>query len=431
MGTITAKLYDLQSNLLADISPIALEKSLKRLHAGPRTFTIESIAGHPLLKTVPMGGDGYPNLWSGNRKLVVWEAGITDPIFHGRVFNAERVGTGGRNVPITITAFSSDMGLGFEADERAGRPVRDHTGNFINPTFVSSVDGGAAISGPDLIKQALTYSQGPDPESGAHPGEGPLEIDLVSGTFDLAVPPAVDLSCVDSMDWPVLCGDFVQQLVQTGVCDYNLRPLAPGTGKNLAGVLDPFVMEELSARSRIGTDRSATVHFDYDTGARNASGIRHLQDFSKICNKLYDYLGPRKTKTRWAGNITPGSPGTTVDPTASRVLYGSQFMWIRIYDSVGTENSSRPLYLALWNAEQGFRVFPRDLLYITPSKGDKALYDALKDYDAGDDVAVNAGGSLGLDLTATQRLYGFTKTWSRENVSQVSELLTSAENTYG
>jgi hypothetical protein len=425
MGAITAKLYDLDSNMLADISEISLEKSMSRILNGTRAFTINSFANHSLFTTV--ADDGYRNLRKGNRKLVVWEDGITAPIFHGRVFGVERKGTGGTKTPVAITAYDQWMELGYDSENRAGRVVRDDTGNFINPTFAGTGTGGAGvISGPDLVKQILTNSQGTDAESGAQPGEGPLPIDL-TGTFDVDVPPALDLSPVDSMDWPVLVGDFFQMLVQTGVVDIDMAPLEPGTGINLAAAADNLIMVALTALTRFGSDKSATVHFDYGTGSKNAKAFRHLEDFSTICNKLYDYLGPRIDQTHWKGNITPGSPGTTINPAASRLLYGGQFFSLREFDSIGGENSSRPLYLASWNGEQGYRVEPRDLLYITPAAGDKALFDALSDFDVGDDVGINLGGAAGIDLADSQRVYGFTKTWSRQNVASVSELLTSAE----
>src|SRR5581483_9830840 len=144
---VTCKIYDLATSQLADISPIALEKSMTRLHNGPRGFTIKAPAGHSLLTTV--AGDGYRNLRKGNRKLLVWEDG--NIVFHGRVFVVERNGDGTKNTA-TITAWDPWMELGFDSESRAGRPVRDSTGNFINPTFTSSVGGQTEISGPDLIK---------------------------------------------------------------------------------------------------------------------------------------------------------------------------------------------------------------------------------------------------------------------------------------
>jgi hypothetical protein len=420
--SITAKIYDLAANELADISSIALEKTMKRRLSQQRVFTIQAPSGSPLLKGI--AGDGYRIGRRGNRQLIVWEDGGPGdpPIFRGRITNIERNGGPEMTMATIVAQTPLATELGYDGSDQAGRPVRDATGNFIDPTFTGTGSGGAGvISGPDLIKQVLTNSKGTDPESGAHPGEGPLAIDLTTGTFDLDIPPAIDLSVIDVMDWPVLIGDFIQQLVATGVVDVDERPVDPSEG------LDPFIMVALSAVSALGSDKTATVHFDYFTGDRNAIACRHVEDFSTINNKLYDYLGPRLNKEHWRGNITPGSPGTTVDPSASRALYGSEFMSIRVIDSLGSEDSSRPLYIALWNAEQGFRVEPRDMLYITPNPKGKSLFDAPTDFDVGDLITVNVGDDFGLALAATQRVYGYDKTWSREDVATLSALITSAD----
>lgn len=452
MGAVTVQIWDLGATdtALADISDIALEKTLTKALNEPSSFVVECPAGHELLTTV--AGDGYPNLRRGNRKLVVWEDGITDPVFHGRIWLVERDGDGTENL-VTITAYDALFELGYDSDDHAGRPVRGsatqpdpgdfgtdsdpYNGNFIQPLFASQVADQDGISGPDLIQQVLTNSQQTGNEGDETPGEGPLPIDVVSGDFDVDVPPAVDLSCVDSMDWPVLIGDFIAQLVETNVVDVLMRPITPGTGTDIHGNTDPYIMVELSAKSSLGTDLSDTVHFDYFTGSLNAKACRHVEDFSTINNKLYIYLGPRGSATEWAGNITPGDPDVTVDPTDSRALYGGpgdtvdgthgQFMTVEVQDSVGTEDSSRPLYIALWNGEQGDREEPRDLLYITPADGPLGLFDALVDYDVGDLIAINVGAALGVVLADVQRVHGFTKTWTREDVSQVSELLTSAD----
>lgn len=423
--SVTIEIRDLQSNLLADISTIALERSMTVLFDQASSFQVSALANHSEFTDIAV--DTYPNLRRGNRKLLVWEDG--EIIFHGRIFTVERNGDT-NTARVTITAFNPYMELGFDSEDRAGRVVRgsttaggDYDGNFIQPKFVSQVDGGAAISGPDLIWQVLVNSTNTGAESDPSPGEGPLPIDLSTGTWDFNVPPAVDLSCVDTMDWPVLIGDFISQLVQTGVCDIHMRPVDPAEG------LDPYAMVAMSAVSTYGTDRSATVHFDYLTGSLNAKACRLVEDFATINNKLYDYLGPREDQSHWKANITPGSPGTTVDPSASRALYGT-FQSIRIFDSIGTESSSRPLYKALWNGEQGYRVEPRDLLWITPQDGSGMLYTPPQDFDAGDIVSINVGAKFGTPaLAVEQRVYGYTKTWTREDVAQVSQLLTSADVT--
>jgi hypothetical protein len=418
---VTCKLYDLATTQLADISSIALEKTLTRRLNAARGFTIQAPAGHSLLTSV--AGDGYRNLRKGNRKLLVWEDG--NIIFHGRVFGVERTGDGTKNT-VAITAWDPWMELGFDPD-RAGRPVRDSTGNFINPSFSSSVGGQTGISGPDLIKQVLTNSQVSGAESPGPGGEGPLPIDLTTGSFDLLVPPAVDLNPVLKMDWPVMIGDFINELVASHVVDVNLRPIDPSEG------LNNYKMAALSAVSSFGTDRSATVHFDYFTGSKNAIACRHVEDFLTINNKLYDYLGPRIDQNRWLSNITPGSPGTTIDPSASRALYGGpgankgQFMSIRVFDSTGSGSGSRPLYIALWNAEQRLRVEPRDLLYVTPAPDAEAIYEPPHDFDVGDLITINTGADFGITLAQTQRVYGYDRSWNREGVATVSQLLTSAD----
>lgn len=432
-SSVVVKIYDLASNELADISSIALEKSLvRKLNAG-RTFTVQAPAAHTLLTTI--AGDGYPNLRRGNRKIIAWEASApTQPIFHGRIWTVERVGDGTENL-VTITAQDPWAELGYDSNDQAGRIVRGSTtqptagdpygeydGNFISPLFASSVSSQDGISGPDLILQVLTNSLNTGDESDPTPGEGPLPIDL-GGTFDLDVPDAVDLSVIGKMTWPVAVGDFIQQLVETGVCDVDMRPVDPTES------LAPYAMVQLSAVSAFGTDRSGTVHFDYWTGSFNASAARHVEDFSTINNKLYDYLGPPETGgTRFPlGNITPGSPGTAVDPSDSRSLYGGQFMSIRITDWVGSPSDARPFAIALWNAEQSTRVEPRGLLYITPAPDIAGLFSAPADFDVGDIIAVNVGAALGIALADTQRVYGYTKTWDRQGVARLSELLTSAD----
>ena len=440
---ITAKIYDLGTTVLADISGISLTKSMTRQLNGVRSFTFSAPANSSLLTDV--AGDGFPNLYDGgNRKLVVWEDGdpdTDDPIFHGRIFTVERSGDE-NSVLVNVTAYDPWMELGYEGDNRAGRVVRDDTAttfgdpSFLTPLFspTPSQDG---ISGPDLIKQILTYSQG-DPSTNPVQGEGPLPIDLVSGSWDLDVPPAIDVNPVDSADWPVLVGDFITQLIATDAVDLDFRPIRPGTGLNLDSDTDDYIMVEASSVSKMGTDRSATVHFDYLTGSFNAMAAREECDFSLHCDRLWYELGPRLDKQHWRGDITPHSAIpvsegllTLMDDSATKyggpnTLKGYNAS-VRISDSLGTENSARPLYQALYAAEVRLRVEPRRLLYVTPCVDEKALFEPPQDYDVYDVIQIKTGADFGVELDEKQRVYGYTKTWSAEGVASVSELLTSAD----
>ena len=445
---VTIKIYDLGTTELADISSISLTRSMTRQLNGARSFQLSAPASDGLLTAV--AGDGFPNLYDGgNRKLVVWEGPADgtppdpttdDPIFHGRIYMVER--TGDENaVLVNVTAYDPWMELGYEGDNRAGRVVRDASRTTVgDPSFLTPIwNGGGAISGPDLIQQILTYSQS-DPTTNPIQGEGPLPIDVISGTWDIDVPPAIDVSPVDSLDWPVLVGDMINQLIATDAVDFDLRPLRPGTGKNLAGDDDPYIMVEASSQSKMGTDRSGTVHFDYLTGSHNAKAARQECDFSTHCDRLWYELGPRLDKQHWRGDLTPHSPSTAdvlAAADASAAKYGGPdaapgySAWIRIFDSLGTENSSRPLYLELYKAEVLWRVEPRRLLYITPNPDAKALFEPPQDYDVYDLIQIKTGAGFGVELDEVQRVHGYTKTWTSEGVAEVSELLTSADVSAG
>lgn len=415
---LIVKLYDLQSNELADISNICLGKQCSVRKNLPRGLTLEAPAAAAEF-TGDDAGDGLPNLCVGARKLIAWEEDRDDtPIFHGRIFGARRVGNGRTN-RVTIRAYDPLLEFGTESGA-AGRLVRDDTGNFIHPSF------GDTVTGADLLYQALANSQvGPAAENPGPGGEGPLPIDIGDGTrFDSSA----NLSTDNFMSWPLYLGDLVAKLVATGLLDVDLRPVDPTEG------LDPYAMVAVSAADSIGSDRSGTVHFDYWTGSHNAKEAIYDEDFATICNKLYDYLGPPSlvrqpvagVTTRWPDNITPGTAGTAIDPSDSRALYGI-FMAVRFFDQFAPTHTD-PFNLALWNAEMGYRIAPRELIYITPRPGTKALYRPFgRDFDAGDIVGVNIGAALGVSLATDQRVLGYDVTWSRNNVARMSQLITSAD----
>lgn len=414
--TLVFKLANLDTSETADISSVCLTRKMNRRLNLTRGATIEVPANHALITDV-FGSDGGQVARESDRKLIVTRDGET--IHHARVFLDERVGDG-RKERQTLTSFDPLMELGYDADDRGGRVVRDSTGNFVDPTFTGTGSGGPdVISGPDLIQQVLTNSMNGDPLV----GEGAFPIDL-GGSFDIDVPPAIDLSVIDTMDWPILAGDFLVQLLATDTFDIDLRPLAIGE------LADGYKMVQLSALNRVGSDKSGTVHFDYRTGSKNAGRVRYISDFATILNKLLDYLGPRLDKRHWVSNIAPDSPGVTPDVAPSRARFGGpdggQIIQIRVKDSIGSESSSRPLYLAEYNAELGLRLLPRKLLYITPNMNAKAAFEPFTDYDVGDEVEINVA-RLGLSIAATQKIHGFDVEWDRNGVERVSEFLTTAE----
>lgn len=432
---LSIKIYDLATTELADITDVALDPVLTGDLSQARTLRFRCPANDSRLTDV--AGDSIPNLNEMDRKILFWENGLI--LFHGRIDTLEWDGDENSQF-VTVTALMPlATELGYEGNDRAGRIVRGSTtqptagdpygeydGNFINPKFASSVADQDGISGPDLILQVLTNSQNTGAEIDPSPGEGPLPMSL-AGDFDLAVPDAIDLSPSQTMDWPQMIGDFIQQLAATGVCDVFERPVDPTEG------LGPFVMSEVNAKSAWGTDKSDTVHFDYWTGDHNAKAAKVVANGGTLNNKLYHYLGPAQPGgTRWKSNITPTGAPFTAAITASRNRYGGpgddkgQFMQIRAFDSTGTESDSRPLYKADWTAEQKARLVPRRTLFVTPHTAQAGLFTAPQDFDVGDVIGINIA-NLGPAVAATQRVYGWTKQWDRQGFASLAQLRTSAD----
>lgn len=420
---LIAKLYDLESNELADISTgVMLERRCSVRENLPRGFTFTAPSNLEALTAIE-ADDDLPNLVEGARKLIVWEEDRDDtPIFHGRCFDCEWNGNGrpGSNL-VTARFFDPMYELGSEGEDRAGRPIRDVTGNFIQPTF------GDPKTGAELIYEWLVNSQQEGTESDPTPGEGPLPIYIDESNFSSTVNLAMD----NFMSWPLLIGDGIKLLIATGVIDYFARPVDPS--ESLTPALDPYHMVDLSVgdTGSLSADVSGTVHFDYWTGSRNAREARLIGDFRTVCNKLYDYFGPPlRPPLVWGANLTPGSPGVDgLDAAiaASRALYGGQFMMIRFFDQL-VRSATDPNNIALWIGEAGYRVAPRRLLFITPRSGSKALFRPFgRDFEAGDVVAINTGADFGVAMAADQRVLGYDATWTRNNVMRVSQLVTSAD----
>ena len=220
-------------------------------------------------------------------------------------------------------------------------------------------------------------------------------------------------------------------------------PIRPGTGRNLAGDLDNYIMVEASAKSKLGRDLTTgdtPVHFDYGTGSLDAKEAREVTDFSTHCAHLWTEAQGRAARSPgggWRGDITPNGAANAdliPDYDASAAKYGGPGSppgydsWIDVFDSLGDETSSRPLYEALYRFEIKKRLEPRKLLYVTPCDGDKSIFTAPRDFDAFDLVQIKA--EIGKSIDEGQRVYGYTKTWTRENVASIGQLLTSADVTW-
>ena len=362
------------------------------------------------------GGDGYPLFEKLRRCLKVrrtrTDGFTTDIIFNGILCFVSITADQDDDYMIECTWFDPMVWWQY-------RYVRSTTGSLVNPTWASP------ISGAEILLDALTNSV----SNGGDPGdmEGSLGLDLADGTFDTAGQP--DLAMTLS-NWPATISELASILLSTGAIDIKIDPVDD------AGGYDPDIMGVLSILNPRGSDLSGSVSFQYATGAYNAKAARYTGDGFTVANKLWYYLGPKRTASRWAGNFTPPADsgafatyglddGTLEAARDQSVTDLGTWMRIEVFDDNGNENLLRPLYAKRWQTETLLRLYGRDLLHITPSI-DPGFYP-FEDYNLGDLIAVETGSSFSRAISGTQRVYGFDVGPDNNGVERVSELLTSAD----
>lgn len=301
------------------------------------------------------------------------------------------------------------------------RPARDADGDFSKPSFITDF-----VTGPQIMQQILTntVSAGAGPPTDA---EGAMPIAMGSfaaGGANLSGAPA---------DWPMTIAEIMSLLCETGELDVILTPI--DAGGNMARV-DCY-------NGNYGTDRSASVKFEYATGANNVRLIRRTVDATKLINKLWYYLGPKLDDQHWQGNITgdgypdgaggtlalPNPPGGDVTPVTGALgtlIAASRTAWlvrmeIRVYDAFGNEAAGAPLYARTWQNESTLRAQPKTLVHVTPERG------VLPAFDIGDLVTVSAGAVFRGGFTGVQRVYERTYSWDEDGVRSIAEIQTSAD----
>lgn len=389
----------LANTALADITSIAYDTAFtKRLNL-PLTASFRVPCVHPLLSGD--AGDGGPKLKSGNRALKIREDGTCRANL--LVKRVERIG--GRNSAWARVDCVDPRLLWLR------RWARDAGGSIVQGN--GTIGFPSPVSGPDIIKQLLDNSVAWDDS---------IFLDTFYGEWDTAVPPAVDLGFV-LKNWPIGLNTLIALLIQTGVVDVDIAPVDSTDG------FPDDIMGVISAKSMIGSDVSGSVHFDYATGDFNASNARHTDDMSELANRIWYYLGPRRTPTRWQGNINSND-------VLSQSIYGTwHSISIYEFDAETIPDATRAMFTQLQNTEMLLRKKPRELLHITPNYGQGSAAGGapppapFTDYDVGDIVTQNVGDALGLGdfLTAQQRIYEFTGRISKEGALTVDELVTSAD----
>ena len=375
--------------------------------------------------------DGRPTLCAGFRTLTVSfpETGL---FFHGIIWTIEEDGDEDM-VYSQVTAYDPMILWRY-------RPARDdvdsysgHAGNFSDPSFIQRNKFGGLI-----MQEILTASESPDrvdPFEGPSLAEGPLFLDLASSTYEAG---GADLSGAPT-NWPMTIAEIASLLTNTGELDIIIEPLLEITdGNGNLGVVHTYTGD-------YGTDRSGTVHFDYGTGDFNARLYRRSEDMSTVNNKIYYFLGPRLDQQHWRSNITRDHPGFSdiasfpeLDTliTVSRAFLGVM-MQIGIYDnfgdgSGGSESSAYPLFLRQWMVESLLRLWPRQMVYITPVRSPAELPGGgdvftVGDFDIGDLITVNIGNKARVTESGAQRVYSYTVEVDDDGVAALGEFETSPD----
>jgi hypothetical protein len=406
--------------LLADIASYAFDKKIHRRLGRPAGVSFRIASDHDIVWTP--AGDGHPYLCTGYRKLKVT---LDDPGLYAHCIVWSLEDEGEEDISYTrVTCWDPSMLW-------PARPARDPDGDFTDPLFFQENTTAPAIM--EAILDA-TENAGIGPPDDA---EGPTFLDIASGPYAGG---GVDCRGAPA-NFPMSIADVRNLLQNAGILDCVIVPVDSGA---IMGRVECY-------NGDYGTDRTATVHYDYGTGLFNASHLRRTEDMNEMRNKLWRYLGSRRDVQHWRANITgddPDLPGNISGgagiggalPTrpsyaggplgdlieASRDEIGVM-MEIQVADDQGNEDSVRPLQRRLWQMESLWRALPRKMVYVTPAPGAGSVYGP-GDFDIGDLISINVGTVAREAVTSqVQRIYGITIDIDDEGVQRIGELEVSRD----
>lgn len=392
--------------LLADLTSAAVFTVKPRRSGVPTEIDVTVAGDNPDIRATWASGDGGDDLrklLKGIRTLKVRQDSAL--VAHGIVWDVDYQADETSTV-CTITAFDPLKTF-------PGRVYRDSTGNLIDPDIASP------ISGAEIIKGGVDNSV----SNSGSPGdmEGALPLDTAAGTFDTTIPPAADLG-LELTDWPIDLDDLLTLIRDTGAVDVWVDPVDTAMG------YDPGIIGRLNVANRRGSDLSGSISFDWDTGNRQAAKARRHDSMDRVVNKWIYYLGPKKTKTRWAGNIT-ATETTPEDLSAylaleeaSRDKYWT-IMRIRIFDDNADDNADRKLYHEVWKQDVVSSVEGQEVIHITPTADADA--QPFRDYSPGDSVGFNISDRCGPAVSGgLQRVDAFDVTVGVDGLGLVSEFQT-------
>ncbi|MGI8408020.1 MAG: hypothetical protein ACR2L3_05875 [Actinomycetota bacterium] len=284
----------------------------------------------------------------------------------------------------------------------ASRPARDADGDFSDPSFFEVFATGPQIF-QEIFNNSIVY-------------EGAMGV-----TFGSAAGGGVNLRGAPT-NWPMYLSQVGAWLSSTGQVDFVHTPTGGGTSR-----LDVY-------NGDFGADTGFQLNFA--TGSTsNCKGCRRTVDLREICNKKWDYLGPRKNQQQWwGGNITgsvdlPGGAGNPLNSPpyaadqsiimaavyASRAAYRTR-MEIEHFDQFSNSLEAavgKPFYLRRWQAESWLRARPKIMVELTPHGG------VIPTFKCGDKINVTAGPRFRGGFSGSQRVMEYSYRWGTEGVIEL------------
>jgi len=227
------------------------------------------------------------------------------------------------------------------------------------------------------------------------------------------------------MDFPMTIERMRALLTSTGQLD---QVLVPGIGSSELHLLNDY-------------SNDSGVDFAYGTSPFNCQVATKTVDMEVMTNALWYLLGPRCTKERWRGSITPTAPHPGTGPadewptalltkiSDSRIDYG-YMQDLRVFDDEDGDcddptlgaNAVRPLFELEWANEALLRALPRVFASVRPERG-----IAPTNFTVGDLVGVSAGSLINGGFSGDQHVYGFDFSTDYDGVDEFEEMLTSPD----
>lgn len=396
-GEWTFELCDQDDVLLDDVTDLVTGTVSPRLN-NPYSHILEGPADSSVWKTA--APDGLRALDVGIRTIKAKRNGVL--IANPEIWRLDYTGDENKQ-RVQISCFDSMV-------RTVARRVADSNARFAGWQFPDVISAG------DLVKEVFQNGILFDDDAVPFGTARIFPIDCTTaGAFTASTDVAEQLT-----DGPMSVSDLVYgRICQTGVADVMLVPTDTAAGS------PPGIYGIVHCVDAWGSDKTATVHLDYDVGDRNVKAIRRSFDMGQVTNWLRYELGPTLGVDRWRGSLEAVDPLLLAVATAyrdneaaSRLKYGSLPLF-EVFDS--DANKAREFYRALWKAEDTLRVNPRQLLYLTPA-GNSA-FEPFVHYNVGDRVSTNLSDNVGpAEEGLIQRIYGFDLTVDVNGVESPGEL---------